>query len=155
MSSLKLRCAFMIFFVSLFFFLFSPWNLWKERKENKVKKTKRLGQTSHLKTNKFQHIWTACVVHSNLWRERKENKVKQKTKKQKYWVKRAIWRQMSPNTFERLVVHSGYRSWPFLVLLNSSRWYLSNNIDGVIIWVSVCLWNLFLSFFPFFSTTRE
>jgi len=49
------------------------------------------------------------------------------------------------------VAHSGHRSWPFLVLLDLSHQYLSNDTGSCVIGVSIYLRGLFLSFLIFLS----
>jgi hypothetical protein len=54
---------------------------------------------------------------------------------------------MSPETFwSTRVAHYDHRSWPSLMLLDSSRWYLSNSTNDVIVEISVYLRDLFLFF---------
>jgi hypothetical protein len=48
------------------------------------------------------------------------------------------------------VMSFDHRWWPYLVSLDLSIWNFSNNIDGIVIGVLMCLHSLF-SFFLFFS----
>jgi len=112
--------------------------------------------------NKKKRILKACQSFDNtspvpLERSRWEefNDIK---KGHQWWPERAtrdVRRQMSPETFwSDRVAHYDHRSWPSLILLDSSRRYLSNSTSSVIIKILVYLWDffflVFLSFLSFY-----
>ena len=134
-------------FVFYSFFLPSLFtNYKKERGERKNKETKK----------RILEAWQSFDNTSPVPLKRSRLDESNDIKKCHQWwlecVTRAVWRQMSPETFwSARVAHYDHRSWPSLMLLDSSRWYLSNSTNDVIVEISVYLRDLFLFFSLFFS----
>jgi len=129
-------------FVFYSFFLPSLFtNYKKERGERKNKETKK----------RILEAWQSFDNTSPVPLKRSRLDESNDIKKCHQWwlecVTRAVWRQMSPETFwSARVAHYDHRSWPSLMLLDSSRWYLSNSTNDVIVEISVYLRDLFLFF---------
>jgi hypothetical protein len=115
-----------------------PCNLWRERREKKILKTHRsFGDNT---TNTVGKIWTRLIQR---YQGRSPTVIevhhKSRPKKNELWY-----------ICTSRVAYFGHCSWPFLVSLYFSCWYLSNDIGGVVIRVSACFQDFFISSLVFF-----
>ena len=138
------QCYYQSFDVPLrfFFYLLSLFSLLLVICEVRGEK-KNIGNTLKLRWQHHQHtvrkIWTRLIQR---YQRRSPTVIevhhKSRPKKNELWY---IWTSR--------VAYFGHRSWPYLVSLHFSCWYLSNDIGGVVIRISACFQDFFY-FFPCF-----